>query len=199
MRVWHSIVLAHVIIVTGCHTANVSQGNSARMTIEERIARGIDWDNRPLPKDRKNLAISWPSSSIRFTVPEGWHIQNQPGLNALRYTLTYDGTFGNLPFLTVEIITEERGRISESRSHQERLGDIRTNFPSAKMQPIGTTKLSDGRSIQIVEYVGRDVPEIASFVPEKGYVTAFILTADNKETLKDSRSTFESILRSYRP
>lgn len=190
-------VPALFVILTSCQ--NASHNVSSTLSVAERIERGIDWDNRTLPKDRKNLSIIGPSSCIGFTVPDGWHIQDQPGPNKFCYTLTHDGTFGTPPFLKVETISEQRGRLSENRSHQERLGDIQTNFPSARMHPAGSVRLPDGRSIRIVEYVDGDLPELASFVPEKDHVTAFYLSAENKATLENNRTAFEAVLRSYHP
>lgn len=191
------LILAVAAFLSSCHMVKVATESGHGMSVDDRIARGIDWDNRPLPADRNNLSIIGPTGEVRFTVPNGWHIQDQPGLNKPSYTLTHDGTFGNLPFLRVELLVEERGRLSESRSHQARLGDIHTNFPSARMRPVGSVKLADGRSIRIVEYVHGDVPEYASFVAEKDCVTAVFLSAEDATALKHNRTAFEAVLRSY--
>ena len=197
MKSQKNIILALVFIVTSCHPTHVSDEAAHGMSVTDRIARGLDWDNRSLPADRKHLAINGPLGAIHFSVPDGWHIQSQSMLNGPRYTLVHAGTFGYLPMMSVELETGERGHLSESRFHQERLGDIQTNFPSAYKRTAGAVSLADGRSIEIVEYVKGDGAELASYVPEKGHVSAFYLHAESATDLMQNRAAFESVLKSY--
>lgn len=197
MKFKEKITFAITLIATSCHTTNVRDEAPRGMSTTDRIARGLDWDNRTLPKNRKHLEIKGPIGVIHFEVPEGWHIQSQPVLNGPRYTLTLTGTFGNLPIMTVELETDERGHLSETQSHQERLDDIQTNFPSAYKQRAGSVRLANGRSIEIVEYANGDGAELASYVPEKGHVSAFHLQAESASELIRNRAAFESVLKSY--
>lgn len=188
MKVISTLTLLAVAALTGCSSTNQAVGTS----------RPVDYDNRPLPIDQQNLALQGAEATIHFRVPAGWHIQSQPTFNHLSYTLTHSGTFGYLPYLNISLETGDRGHLSQARSHAEHLLDIQTNYSSASCLPAGNVRLSDGRTVAIMEYAQGDVPELAAFVPGDGHVTAFSIQAETSDELLLNRSAFEEVIQSYR-
>ena len=192
MKLPSVFILLTGFALTSCHTTDRPPYTDA-----ERVAKRIDYDNRPLPADPKHLKIQRPDGAVYFTVPAGWHIAFQPSPNFPKYTLTHVSTFGNPPFLSVTLEIGNTGRLSEKASHQAYLKHIHGTFPSAYCRPAGTVTLPDGRLVAIEEYLSGDVPELAAFVPENGYVTAFVLKAESADGIKRDRNSFELLLQSY--
>src|SRR5678815_790975 len=192
MEVPSILILLTAFALTSCQTTD-----GPPFTDADLVAKRIDYDHRPLPADPKHLTIQGPDGAIHFTVPAGWHIAHQPSPNFPSYSLTHVGTFGDLPFLTVTLETGNRGRLSEEGSHEAYLRSIHSNFPSAYRRPAGIVALPDGRLVAIEKYLSGDVPELAAFVAEEGYVTAFFLIAETLEGIKRDRKSFERLIRSY--
>jgi hypothetical protein len=183
------------VLLTCCRSTNDS---AQSLSVAERLQKGIDWDNRPLPKDRKNLSIAAPEGTVRFIAPDGWHIQDQPGFNKLSYTLTHEGTFGDIPSIRVEMFTGFAKDYYKKRPYHTRLNDIHSNFPSAKFKYLGSVSLADGRAVEVAEYIDGDVPELTAFITESDYITSFTLLAHDRTTLMNNRSSFEAVIKSYR-
>ena len=156
----------------------------------------LDWDNRPLPADARHLTIAAPTGAIHFTVPTGWHIAHQPALNSPSYSLSRSGTF-QPPYLTVTLQTRDASRSSQASLHAEHLAGAQTEFSATRRRPAGAVRAADGRSLAIYEYFGGDGQSWAAFVPERGFVTAFFLSAETAEGIKPNQTSFEELLRSY--
>lgn len=184
MKVATLFMVAITFIVAGCTS------DPAAM----HIAKGIDWDNRPIPADPKHLTILGPHGVAHFTVPLGWHIAQQPSSNGFSYTLARLGTF-QPPYIIVELETKERAHLSQTELHTAHLDDIHTNFPAASRRPVGSIVLCDGRLLTLEEYMEGDVPELVAFQPEHGFATAFYLKSE--EGTERHRGSFEELLRSY--
>lgn len=149
-------------------------------------------------EQRRELDITIPQGSVRFTVPAGWRIIQQPWQSNAVYVLAKKRD--SKTELSVSCDAEPVTRDSDDHAlHLKRLRGTRADtFPEAGFGRAGTTHSADGREIWIFHYVGDDDQQLIGIVPEQGFKTTFVLHGAGAKELAAERPALEKLIRSYR-